>query len=33
VDPDELISVIGGIVDSRGGPREERRARSDAPAH
>jgi CheY-like chemotaxis protein len=33
VDPDELISVIGGIVDSRGGPREERRARADAPAH
>jgi signal transduction histidine kinase/ActR/RegA family two-component response regulator len=33
VDPDELISVIGGIVDSRGGPREERRARSDPQPH
>ena len=33
VDPDELISVIGGIVDSRRGPREERRARSDPQPH
>ena len=33
VDPDELISVIGGIVDSRGGPHEARRARSDSRPH
>ena len=29
VDPDELISVIAGIVESRG----ERRVRSDARSH
>ena len=33
VDPDELISVIAGIVESRGGRGEERRARSDAHSH
>jgi signal transduction histidine kinase/CheY-like chemotaxis protein len=31
VDPDELVSVIGGIVDSRGGPGEQPRSRPGPP--